>query len=267
MAITTTNLGRVQPIPKGNYESGTTYSRLDIVFWNLSSGGNGCSYISLKDNNTSSPSNTTDWQKISDRGAQGSQGFTGGFGAITVTTETLEAGSSASVNISTSGPDIAKEFSFDFQIPAGPIGVTGASAIATSNAGDATAAVTFSSGILDFAFNIPPAEGAAVASVDGIGPNGSGNVVLGAIRYTTEQSSLSDGQKAIARGNIGAIGMPASASAGQYLQYNGSDWVAAVVSALPAGGTTGDIISLNSLGEPIWVGATTSSYINSLFTS
>lgn len=50
-------------------------------------------------------------------------GENAGYGTITATTETLNAGEEAEVLINTSGPDTAKNFSFLFRIPAGDSGV------------------------------------------------------------------------------------------------------------------------------------------------
>lgn len=58
MAITQT-IGKVMIVHKGTYNSQVSYSRLDVVVYN------GSSYVSKKDNNTSSPTDTSAWGLLS----------------------------------------------------------------------------------------------------------------------------------------------------------------------------------------------------------
>lgn len=60
-------------------------------------------------------------------GKDGADGTSAGFGEITSTTETLEAGNTASVTVTATGEDSAKNFQFDFQIPRGEKGDAGES--------------------------------------------------------------------------------------------------------------------------------------------
>ena len=114
------SLGRVLPIYRGTYVHGNEYKRLDSVFLT----DDGCSWICLRDCAGIKPADNGYWQKMAQKGDQGIQGLTGAFGTPTYQTETLVAGSSASVTVTTdpSSPDEAKVFQFDFKIPAGPVG-------------------------------------------------------------------------------------------------------------------------------------------------
>ena len=60
-------------------------------------------------------------------GKDGADGTSAGFGEITSTTETLDAGSTASVTVTATGDDSAKNLQFDFQIPRGEKGDAGES--------------------------------------------------------------------------------------------------------------------------------------------
>lgn len=52
-------------------------------------------------------------------GPQGADGTDAGFGTVSATAQTLSAGSPATVSVTASGPNTAKEFSFTFGIPRG----------------------------------------------------------------------------------------------------------------------------------------------------
>ena len=102
------------------------------------------------------------WELIAGKGGTGPQGPSGSFGNPIATASALSADAPPSVSVSASGPDTAKVFTFNFGIPAGPLGfdVNDIHAAATSNAGAATASAAIdSNGKLSFNFNIPPAEG------------------------------------------------------------------------------------------------------------
>ena len=64
-------LGRVIPIPRGQYSSTTSYTELDIVT------DNGSSYICKKPSQGNDPTNTEYWQLISKKGDAGAQGQNG----------------------------------------------------------------------------------------------------------------------------------------------------------------------------------------------
>ena len=61
------------------------------------------------------------------QGNPGSNGAAAGFGTVTASATTLEPNSSATVTVSTSGLDTAKDFTFTFGIPKGEPGEDGAS--------------------------------------------------------------------------------------------------------------------------------------------
>ena len=245
-----TSLGRVQPLFKGQYSDSTTYYKLDNVFYE------GDTWVC-----TSSmpiigipPSESGVWKKIASKGEIGPQGPSGSFGQPQATASQLASDAEPTVTISASGPDTAKIFSFDFGIPAGPLGfdINDIRAIATNNSGAATASAAIdSSGKLGFNFNIPPAEGEGVAKVDGNGPSGTDrNVVLTAVRYGVDQSSLlSEAQKLTARTNIGAqkagdyVASPSVKTQGNFLRYEGNDtWSTHEVDVFPLGGRAGQFL-------------------------
>ena len=69
-------LGRVIPIPKGEYSYNTSYTELDIVSYN------GGSYICKKPTLGNEPTNTEYWQLISKKGDVGAQGQNGEQGPV-----------------------------------------------------------------------------------------------------------------------------------------------------------------------------------------
>lgn len=248
-----TSLGRVQPLYKGTYNSTTTYQKLDNVYYN------GDTWVCISDNviGIIPIEGSAYWRKVAGKGAIGPQGVTGSFGTPTATATELTSGSPPTVNVAASGPDTAKIFSFEFGIPAGPLGfdINDIRAEATSISGAATASAAIdSNGKLGFNFNIPPAEGEGVAKVDGDGPSGSDrNVILTAVRYGVDQSNLlSEAQKLTARTNIGAqeagsyIDDPATKDYGTFLQYAGNvsnpSWVASTINQVPNGGLTSYVL-------------------------
>ena len=102
---------------------------------------------------------------------------------------------------------------------------------------------------LEFTFGIPAADGSGAQAVDGVQPTlnpstGLQDVALTAVRYGTSQT-LSEAQKLIARGNIGAqaagdyIAEPSQASSGQFLQYsNAGEWEATTINLVPTGSSS-----------------------------
>lgn len=68
------NLGRVSIVPQGEWVSGVPYTALDLVSYL------GSSYVSKKDNNTSSLTNLADWLPIAKKGEQGEPGEKGDDG-------------------------------------------------------------------------------------------------------------------------------------------------------------------------------------------
>lgn len=240
-----TALGRVQPIFKGNYNSDTTYYRLDNVYYQ------GNTYVCKVDSvtNIAPAEGSSCWQLVAHKGEQGDQGITGSFGEPSGTVTILPTGSEPNITITATGPDTAKEFKFDFDLPAGPTGfdVNDIRATATNNAGATTASAVINEGKLGFTFNIPPAQGEGAAMVDGVGPSGSNrNVELKAVRYGINQQ-ISEAEKQIARNNIGAQEagnyQPAGdyiedprASTGQFLRFsNEGEWVGENINLVPTG--------------------------------
>jgi len=58
-----TNLGRIIPLFKGTYNSGTTYSFLDVVEYN------GSSYVAKQQTSGNLPTNTTYWTVVAKAGS------------------------------------------------------------------------------------------------------------------------------------------------------------------------------------------------------
>ena len=246
-----TALGRVQPIYRGEYNPGTLYHRLDNVYYE------GNTYLCKVDSVSGiTPAETSNyWQLVAHKGDQGDQGITGSFGTPTGSAEVLPSGSAPTIAITASGPDTAKIFSFDFGIPAGPVGYDEVAAEATSlSAGSpptAEAELVTESGTttLQFSFGIPSADGSGAQSGDGVTPaldpvTGLQDVQLTAVKYGSSQT-LSEAQKLIARGNIGAqaagdyIAEPSQASSGQFLQYsNAGEWEATTINLVPSGSSS-----------------------------
>lgn len=75
--MATTNLGRIALVPKGDWVSGATYKKLDVVRFGTAS------FICLN-LTTVDPTNTTDWQLLASDGPQGDVGA----GASNFTTQT-----------------------------------------------------------------------------------------------------------------------------------------------------------------------------------
>lgn len=228
-----TNLGRVLPIYKGEYNSSITYERLDNVYYN------GNTYISLIDNNQQNPTTST-WQLVASKGEVGATGATGpdgprgatgaaaGFGNPVVSTETVSSNSSAEVVITASGENTEKVFSFNFKIPRGPAG------------------------------------SGAVSSVDGFEPDSiTKNVDLKAVSYGRDQTvgtnAITPEQAARARNNINAqvagnyqvagdyIVSPSEKIVDYFLKYAGNnEWVTEAVNAFPGGGAPGYVLKKTS---------------------
>ena len=199
----TTPIGRVQPRYCGEYNSSLNYEKLDNVLYD------GCTYVALKNVPAGyvPGQNPSYWQLIA------SKGGTGGFGTPTAAASTLGAGEEPSVKVTTSGPDTAKIFNFEFGIPAGPIGprgfdtiTAGASALPVGVEPTVIATRTEDNGNinLDFQFGIPAAEGQGAISVDNITLDQNRNVNLTAVRAVQGQM-LTEDQKGYARDNIGAV--------------------------------------------------------------
>lgn len=127
-------IGRVVPIPQGEWLNSKSYKKLDIVY------SEGTGYIARKDVPTATPLNNTEyWQIIAEgiigptgptgpQGKQGIQGETGeaaGFTAPTASVTGLSPDDNPTVSVDYSGENTAKKFSFSFGIPQGPTGPQG----------------------------------------------------------------------------------------------------------------------------------------------
>lgn len=130
-----TPLGHVTMVPKGTYDSTTTYNRLDLVTY--TNNNNLGVYVSKQDNlQNIPPSTTTAWMKLIDsndtKGPQGDIGPTGptgpaaGFGTITGIAEPLNSSDNPTIEIEPLNNDnTAKSFKFKFGIPVGKQGAQG----------------------------------------------------------------------------------------------------------------------------------------------
>lgn len=298
-----TAIGRVQPIYKGNWVSGTLYKKLDNVYCQ------GNTYVCINDitdevKAISPPTLTTNWQLVA------SKGDTGGIGSVIASASALPMGEPATVTASVYGDDpTARNFSFVFGLPKGDTGPVGiitatASAQALAAGADPTVNITLNSDAQSahFSFGLPAADGQGVALVDGEGPTGSArNVILKAVKYSAQ--TLTDEEKTMARVNIGAqasgnyIAAPSSITTGQFIQYdNGykgatiytipagdagqvgrylkkashtataSDFIWANVHEIPAGGSNGAILTKTSNVDYdiIWESAMTSAEVDAI---
>ena len=251
----TTVLGRVQPLYKGSYVHGQEYDYLDNVLYQKST------YVSLINGNINNyPTDTRYWQLISAQGEIGPQGQTGSFGTHNVgTVNMINPDEPAEVTITTdpTSPDTAKNFIFEFDIPKGPKGLDSVEADATSlPAGESPTVEASLEPQLDettklvFEFGIPAADGEGVKKVDTIGPSESGNVELGAVSYSRDQTqgtyAISEGQKIIARTNIQALKEPIAKTYGSFLRYAGDvsnpEWISEPILQVPNGGTPGYVL-------------------------
>lgn len=237
-----TALGRVQPLFKGAYNPSTTYYKLENVEYN------GSTWVCVSNAPITGiePADNNYWKLVAHKGDQGIQGNTGSFGQPTGNVTILPSGSDPDITITASGPDTAKIFNFDFDLPAGPVGYDEVAASATPlSAGSpptASAALVTEDDTttLTFSFGIPAADGSGVQSVDGIPPSvdpGTGlqDVELSAVSYA-RGLSLSESQKNIARTNIDALRAPSNPSTGQFLQYSElGTWEGTNINLVPSG--------------------------------
>ena len=102
-----TNLGKVATTPKGEYNSATTYVKLDIVSYN------GSSYVCLQESVGNLPTDTEYWQLIASKGETGARGQDGQDGYTPIkgidyfTQEDI-----ASLNIPSKTSDITNDSGF-----------------------------------------------------------------------------------------------------------------------------------------------------------
>lgn len=125
-----TVLGKVACTPKGDYNEATAYVALDIV------AHGGGSYMALQSVQGVTPSNDgVNWMRLAAPGEKGDKGDTGdtgphgipgaaaGFGTPSATVD--ESTGTPDVEVTASGPDTAKVFSFTFTGLKGETGQTG----------------------------------------------------------------------------------------------------------------------------------------------
>ena len=120
MATSSTNLGRVSLVPRGEYDPAAQYERLDIVRYD------GSGYLVLRPVQGVVPANGADYMLISEKGGKGDKGDQGeaaGFGTVSAAVD--ETVGTPSVEVSASGPDTAKEFAFSFHGLKGQQGIQG----------------------------------------------------------------------------------------------------------------------------------------------
>lgn len=185
-----TVLGKVSVVPKGDYSASTTYYALDIV------GYNGGSYLAMKEVTGVTPSNDqVNWMQLSGPGLPGVDGVTftpsvsesgeiswtndgdkenpdpvnimgpagaaAGFGTVTATADNTSS-ETPSVDVQSSGPDTAKNFTFAFTGLKGKPGDTPDIEIGTVTTlepgQDATADITGTTPNLSLSLGIPKGQ-------------------------------------------------------------------------------------------------------------
>ena len=185
-----TVLGKVSVVPKGDYSASTTYYALDIV------GYNGGSYLAMQQVTGVTPSNDgVNWMQLSGPGLPGVDGVTftpsvseagviswtndgeeenpdpvdimgppgtaAGFGTVTATADNTSS-ETPSVDVQSSGPDTAKNFTFAFSGLKGKPGDTPDIEIGTVNTlepgQDATADITGTTPNLTLSLGIPKGQ-------------------------------------------------------------------------------------------------------------
>ena len=197
-----TVLGKVSVVPRGDYSASTTYYALDIV------GYNGGSYLAMKEVTGVKPSNDgVNWMQLSGPGLPGENGTNGvtftpsvseegviswtndgeeenpdpvdimgppgaaaGFGTVTATADNTSS-ETPSVDVQSSGPDTAKNFTFAFTGLKGKPGETPDIEIGTVNTlepgQDATADITGTSPNLTLSLGIPKGQpGTSVSRIE-----------------------------------------------------------------------------------------------------
>lgn len=140
MAETSTKLGRVSLVPRGEYDPKAQYQRLDIVRYG------GSSYLVLRDLQGAMPEDGEDYMLISEKGGKGDKGNPGdaaGFGAVSATVD--DTSGTPSVDVTSTGPDTAKEFFFSFHGLKGEQGTEGEKGD-TGEAGNGIASIERTSG-------------------------------------------------------------------------------------------------------------------------
>lgn len=194
-----TVLGKVSVVPKGDYSASTTYYALDIV------GYNGGSYLAMQQVTGVTPSNDgVNWMQLSGPGLPGVDGVTftpsvseagviswtndgeeenpdpvdimgppgaaAGFGTVTATADNTSS-ETPSVDVQSSGPDTARNFTFAFSGLKGKPGETPDIEIGTVDTlepgQDATADITGTTPNLTLSLGIPKGQpGTSVSRIE-----------------------------------------------------------------------------------------------------
>ena len=128
MSVVRTPLGHVVITPKGDWDSSTTYTNLDLVYYDNKA------YLAKQDVPINTSITTENyWMMMVEggvgptgpRGNTGPTGTAAGFGTPTAIASRLGPAASPTVSISASGANTAKVFNFTFGIPMGPTGDPG----------------------------------------------------------------------------------------------------------------------------------------------
>ena len=218
-----TVLGKVCPVPRGDYSASTTYYALDIV------GYNGGSYLARKEVTGVTPSNDqTNWMQLSGPGLPGVDGVTftpsvsesgeiswtndgdkenpdpvnimgppgtaAGFGTVTATADNTSS-ETPSVDVQSSGPDTAKNFTFAFTGLKGKPGETPDIEIGTVDTlepgQDATADITGTTPNLTLSLGIPKGQpGTSVSRIERTSGTGAPGTTDTYTMYSTDGSEI-----------------------------------------------------------------------------
>ena len=218
-----TVLGKVSVVPKGDYSASTTYYALDIV------GYNGGSYLAMKESTGVTPSNDqVNWMQLSGPGLPGADGVTftpsvseagviswtndgeeenpdpvdimgppgtaAGFGTVTATADNTSS-ETPSVDVQSSGPDTAKNFTFAFTGLKGNPGDTPDIEIGTVTTlepgQNATADITGTTPNLTLSLGIPKGQpGTSVSRVERTSGTGAPGTTDTYTMYSTDGSTI-----------------------------------------------------------------------------
>lgn len=221
-----TVLGKVSCVPRGDYNAGTTYYALDIV------GYQGGSYLAMKESTGVTPSNDqVNWMQLSGPGLPGENGTNGvtftpsvseagviswtndgeeenpdpvdimgppgaaaGFGTVTATADNTSS-ETPSVDVQSSGPDTAKNFTFAFSGLKGNPGDTPDIEIGTVDTlepgQDATADITGTTPNLTLSLGIPKGQpGTSVSRIERTSGTGAPGTTDTYTMYSTDGAEI-----------------------------------------------------------------------------
>ena len=218
-----TVLGKVSVVPRGDYNASTTYYALDIV------GYNGGSYLAMQQVTGVTPSNDgVNWMQLSGPGLPGVDGVTftpsvseagviswtndgeeenpdpvdimgppgaaAGFGTVTATADNTSS-ETPSVDVQSSGPDTAKNFTFAFSGLKGNPGDTPDIEIGTVDTlepgQDATADITGTTPNLTLSLGIPKGQpGTSVSRIERTSGTGAPGTTDTYTMYSTDGSEI-----------------------------------------------------------------------------